>query len=125
MIEDTAKILPVEILIPDKWYKKPLYRLLDPIYSRHADVFVPIGFVSDGATTFRFIWWLFPPVSKYLLPAIIHDYLLKNNYGWHFSNRVFVSTLKDNKVHPTVVKIFKWSTTMYGHIKHYTRGDSL
>jgi hypothetical protein len=36
---------------------------------------VPVGFVTDGASVPRFLWWFLPPWGKYSRPAVIHDYL--------------------------------------------------
>lgn len=38
---------------------------------------VPQGFVSDGASTPRWTWSLFPPWSDYGQACVLHDYLLE------------------------------------------------
>ena len=36
---------------------------------------VPVGFVTDFASTPPPIWWLIPPWGKYGKAAVVHDYL--------------------------------------------------
>jgi len=67
-------IVSVDILPPEKWWKKARYRLTKPL--KVAGYTVPAGFVTDGATVPRFLWPLFPPVGRYLAAAVLHDYLL-------------------------------------------------
>lgn len=38
---------------------------------------VPSGFVSDGASTPRWTWIVFPPWSDYGQACVLHDYLLE------------------------------------------------
>lgn len=38
---------------------------------------VPAGFVSDGASTPRWTWVLFPPWADYGQACVLHDYLLE------------------------------------------------
>lgn len=47
------------------------WRLLAPL--TFGDFTVPAGFVTDLASTPRFLWWWLPPWSTYGPAAIIHD----------------------------------------------------
>lgn len=38
---------------------------------------VPVGFISDLASTPRFMWTIFPPLDRYSKAAILHDYMYK------------------------------------------------
>lgn len=38
-------------------------------------VIVPPGFVSDGASVPRPLWWLLPAWGRYSRAAVVHDYL--------------------------------------------------
>lgn len=40
-------------------------------------VAVPAGFVTDGASVPRPLWWFLPAWGTYSRAAVIHDYLLK------------------------------------------------
>jgi hypothetical protein len=37
-------------------------------------IFVPRGFVSDGASVPRALWAIYPPFGQYLEAAIVHDW---------------------------------------------------
>lgn len=43
--------------------------------SNGVGITIPIGFVTDMASTPRFTWVLFPPFGKYAYASVIHDYL--------------------------------------------------
>lgn len=36
---------------------------------------VPTGFLTDGATIPRFLWWLLPPIEEYSQATTLHDRL--------------------------------------------------
>ena len=36
---------------------------------------VPAGFMTDGASTPRILWWLLEPFGRYYRSAVLHDYL--------------------------------------------------
>lgn len=38
-------------------------------------IFVPPGFITDGASVPRLLWWLFPAWGSYGRAAVIHDFL--------------------------------------------------
>jgi hypothetical protein len=38
------------------------------------EITVPVGFITDGASVPRALWWLFPPMGKYGKAAVLHDY---------------------------------------------------
>lgn len=41
---------------------------------------VPDGYLSDGATVPRCLWWLIPPWGEYSQNVILHDYLCDTMY---------------------------------------------
>lgn len=88
--------VPVEILLPDHWLGRVRYRLLFDL--RISSYKVPQGFVTDGASVPRPLWNLFPPVGRYLVAAIVHDYWLEEGAGWPVSNRVFDQVLRDLEI---------------------------
>lgn len=60
-----------------------VYTLLEPLTC--ADLTIPAGFPSDGASVPRFFWRLvFPPGDPSALrAAVIHDYIYRNHPpGW-------------------------------------------
>lgn len=38
---------------------------------------IPAGFVTDGVTSPRALWWFEPPCGKCFEAAILHDYLIR------------------------------------------------
>lgn len=64
----------VEVLLPQKWWQRPKYQLLESIQC--AGHTVPRNFISDGATVPRLFWPLFPPIGRYLKATLVHDYTL-------------------------------------------------
>jgi len=41
-------------------------------------IFVPQGFISDGASAPRVFWWIIPPYKQTAEASVVHDYLCKN-----------------------------------------------
>jgi hypothetical protein len=83
--------LPVEILLPAHWLGRVRYRLQqDEVVGGYR---MPAGFETDGASVPRLLWWLFPPIGRYLLAALVHDHALEDGHGWSWSNDLFDQTL--------------------------------
>ena len=88
--------LQVEIIPPDRWWRRPRYRLLKPLTL--AGITVPAGFVSDGATTPRLLWPLFPPVDRYTPAAFLHDYLLEKGENRAAADHLFRAALAQLRI---------------------------
>ena len=41
--------------------------------SRYVDI--PTGYLTDGASIPRFLWWVLPPLGEYTQATTVHDYL--------------------------------------------------
>lgn len=83
----------VEIIPPAGDEDRVKYRLLEEI--ELLGYKVPAGFVSDGATTPRFMWAWIPPVDKYFPAAVVHDYLLETtNIRRKDIDKIFYQCLK-------------------------------
>lgn len=52
---------------------------------------IPKGFVFNGSSSPRFLWWLFPPYGDFFFAAIIHDYLYHIKYK---SNEISIKLAK-------------------------------
>lgn len=109
--------MKVEILLPDGTFEKTNYRLLEPL--ELCGFKVPEGFVSDGASVPRVFWSLFPPVGRYFLAAVLHDYLLVIGHPWMKANKIFLAALRAQKV----AKIPRYS--MYAAVVVYMAGVRL
>ena len=55
------------------------WQLMYPL--RWAEIEVPAGFVTDFASTPRWLWWLVPPYGTYAWPSVIHDWLYFTDTG--------------------------------------------
>jgi len=73
------------ILLRPVWVEKPKNKrhrqyIVEGEYTYNTffgDFTIPNGFMTDLASTPRFIWNIFPPDGKYLEAAILHDYLYR------------------------------------------------
>lgn len=55
------------------------YELTEPL--SYGDIHLPIGFLTDYASTPPFTWPIFPPRGKYDPASLVHDWLYKNSIG--------------------------------------------
>jgi len=106
----------VEIILPRRTFEPTLYRLVSRLDL--AGVSVPIGFVTDGASVPRMLWWLFPPVGRYFLAAVVHDYLLVTKKDWRYANKKFHEALKEQGVAPWVRATLFSAVQVYQFVKH-------
>ena len=59
------------------WFDRTRWQLAEPI-----EIFgtcIPEGFITDGASVPRLLWWLFPPHGRYMAAAVLHDFLLQES----------------------------------------------
>lgn len=112
---------PVDLILPDRWWKPVMYRLLEPMVIN--GTLVPAGFVTDAATTPRFTWVLFPPVCRYFPAAVIHDYLLRQNVGWRIANLRFRQTLRALRIRWWRRYLMIAAVEGYGAYRRVFRGD--
>jgi len=77
---------------------------------------VPVGFITDGASTPRVLWALFPPLDKYSMAALVHDYLYRNNvFTRKWCDKVFLALM----VH---LEIPRWKRqSMYRAVRWFGR----
>lgn len=59
----------------DYWRVAEGYRYYIGTYGSNRYVEVPAGFLTDGATIPRALWWLLPPMGEYSQATTLHDYL--------------------------------------------------
>lgn len=99
---------------------KTKYRLLEPIKIKLScgDIItIPEGFIWDGSSVPRFLWWLLPPEGDFEIAGLIHDYLYVNKRVFPYT-RKFVDQ-----------EMFKWSKCVSGtsnkislrNLDNYTR----
>jgi hypothetical protein len=59
----------------DLWKLVPGFRYYIGREDSDSYVDVPTGFLTDGATIPRFLWWLLPPLGEYSQATTLHDWL--------------------------------------------------
>ncbi len=62
---------------PRRWVVREDWGFTLPDRTR---ILIPEGFIFDGASIPRLLWWLFSPVGILLIPALIHDYAYASNF---------------------------------------------
>lgn len=108
-------VYPVDMLLPDKWHQLVRYQLReDIVIAGHT---VPAGFITDGATVPRWLWWLFPPVDRYFPAAAVHDHLLESGQPWRVANKFFRRALAECDVPTWRRKAMSAAVGVYGAYK--------
>jgi len=105
----------MDVILPGNWRGVVKYRL-------HEDVFiagyrVPSGFATDGASTPRWAWPVFPPIGRYLVAAIVHDHALENGLGWDTSNALFKLVLQDLGIRGWRRHVLHGAVVLHGKIQ--------
>jgi hypothetical protein len=95
--------IPVEIILPEGAGNKVMYKLLCDIliYDEH----ITKGFVTDGASIPRLLWPILPPVERYFLAAVLHDWKLKQKRGWRDANLSFARALVELQIEPWIREV--------------------
>lgn len=62
----------------DYWRVVNTFRFYSLFEGERYYALVPSGFLTDGATIPRFLWWLFPPWGRYGQAAALHDCLCEH-----------------------------------------------
>lgn len=58
------------------------------------DVIIPIGFVTDLASVPRLFWPICPPYGKHLEAAVLHDFLIRNDWSREKADREFMHAMR-------------------------------
>lgn len=70
--------------------KKNKYRLLEDLViqlSNNDLITINQGFIWDGSSVPRFLWWLLPPDGDFELGSLIHDYLYINKHKFKYTRK--------------------------------------
>lgn len=89
-------------------------------------VYVPAGFLTDGASVPRPFWWLIPPLGRYAQAAVVHDILCergvayKDGVAYHVdrkeANDIFYHAMKVLGVPKIQRKLMYWAVAAYNLI---------
>jgi len=75
---------------------------------------VPAGFVTDGASVPRPLWWFLPAWGRYSRAAVVHDYLCRNKIVSRAeADRVFFDAMVVCGVNVTVRWLIWGSVRLY------------
>lgn len=85
------QILRLDYLQPEKWWQRPKFRLVEPLYFK--GIRVHSGFVTDMGTIPRSIWIFFDPINRYGHAVVIHDFALET--GLENPHKLFKSALSE------------------------------
>lgn len=76
---------------------------------------VPAGADSDGASTPRFLWRLFPPFGNYWRAALLHDHLYRHTLTPKAEcDRIFLEAMRDCGVNRVKAWIIYQGVHLFG-----------
>lgn len=84
----------VKFIPAEKWYKRAKWELMEDYTSVNKETNVPIGFITDGASIPFMFRWIFSPTGRYFGAAIVHDYILVEEWDWPKANDEFEKEMK-------------------------------
>ena len=88
-------------------------------------IYIPKGFVTNGANIPRLFWSFFPPNSpEYLSAVVIHDYMCANvaTYGYEKADRYFFDAMLEIGVPKWKAKLFYFWVKWYHKFKVFKNG---
>lgn len=79
---------------------------------------VPVGTITDLASTPRILWAIFPPHGQYAKAAIVHDYLYQQAIGSkYWADQVFLEAME-------VLCVPRWRRVlMYWAVRAFGKGN--
>jgi hypothetical protein len=101
----------VSLILPMGDCDRVRYMLLEPVTL--LEYTAPEGFITDGASVPRLLWFWLPPVHKYFAAAVIHDWLLSINTDRKIADKVFYKCLQKLGINPIRSKLMYWGVSLY------------
>lgn len=84
-------------------------------------VYVPAGFLTDGATVPRLMWWLVPPQGRHGMAALVHDYLCERQTLYSKGELIKIDRKQADKIFNEAMKVSQVNTgirwLMYGAVR--------
>lgn len=84
-------------------------------------VYVPRGFLTDGATVPRLLWWLVPPQGRHGMAALVHDYLCEHQTLYSKGELIKIERKQADKIFNEAMKVSQVNTVirwvMYGAVR--------
>lgn len=106
----------------DYWIvKKGFIYYLDDSFTSY--VYVPKGYLTDGASVPRIFWNIIPPWGKYGQSCVLHDYMCEYNYYFDGLNSFNLSRKKVNSIFNESMKVAEVPNSkrrlIYGGVELY------
>ena len=84
---------------------------------RYGDLIIPAGFVTDFASVPRLFWTLFPRTGRYLVAAIVHDYLYWTQTATREeADQVFLAAMKRAGVNEVQASAMYYTVRLTGDL---------
>ncbi len=83
-VKDDLKNDLIKVTLFYPMTRKEHFKLLKGIQvklSTGFKIIIPEGFVFDGSSSPKFLWWLFPSYGDFFMAALIHDYLYQQQFN--------------------------------------------
>jgi len=81
-------------------------------------VIVPAGFDTDLASIPRIFQSLVPKVDHHMLPAIVHDYLVRlPDFNRRMADKVFLEAMRVKNVNPIRRRLMYWAVSLQTLVK--------
>lgn len=108
----------------DQWRQ---WMLLEPLSFRN--ITVPAGFVTDGASVPRPLWWLLPAWGRYSRAAVIHDYLCKAHFddvdlGFYLTRKIADDLFYEAMVECGVNVTMRWLMWASVRLNAWAKGET-
>ena len=91
--------------------------VLEEEFKSECGITVPMGFVTDGLSVPIAGRWLVTPSDYGFNASVVHDYLLKEGYGWEYANERFEAQLVHDDVSPWRRTLYMWGVELWGGLK--------
>ena len=107
----------VQYIMPDKWWKRAKWRLVED-YISYTDMLIPAGFITDGASVPYPLNGFYSPTGRLFEAAIVHDYCIVELGDWDYALEKFRNELEYSKMSKfrkelaiKMVEIWTWYKT--------------
>lgn len=81
-------------------------------------IIVPAGFDTDLASIPRIFQSLVPKVDHHMLPAIVHDYLVRrDDFSRKLADKIFLEAMRLKQVNPIRRRLMYWAVSLQTFFK--------
>lgn len=84
------------------------------IVTKQGTFIIPKGFITDLASTPRFLWSILPPFGRYSVAALVHDYLYRIGYDKKLADKVFYELMIKHGTYKWKAKVMYYGVKLFG-----------